>query len=123
FYSYVDRSRLYMQALDAGNRTSISLPLVTLVEKCAWNKEGSAVFCAVPTAIGGALPDEWYQGAHAFTDRLWRIDLADRVATLVFDPRELADEPMDMEALTLDSASDVIVFMNRLDGSLWSYDL
>jgi hypothetical protein len=122
-YSYVDRTRLYTQVLDVANRTSVSLPLVTLAEKCAWNREGTAVFCGVPTAVSGNLPDAWYQGAHAFSDRIWRIDLASRVATLVLDPREVTGQPMDIEALALDSASDVLVFMNRLDGSLWSYDL
>lgn len=122
-YSYIDRTKLYTQVLDVANRTTVPLPLVTLAEKCAWNREGTAVFCGVPTTVRGTLPDDWYQGAHSFTDRVWRIDLTSRVATLIFDPNELAEEAMDIEALTLDSASDVLVFMNRLDGSLWSYDL
>jgi len=122
-YSYVDRAKLYTQVLDAAARTTVPLPLATLPEKCVWTPDSSAVYCAVPTSLSGQLPDEWYQGARPFSDRIWRIDLATRVATLVFDPRQLAETSIDAQALSLDSASDVLVFMNRLDGSLWSYDL
>ncbi len=122
-FTYTDRNKLYTQVLDTANRTAVPLPLTTLAEKCVWTSDETTVFCAVPTSIAGTLPDDWYQGARTFTDRIWRIDLASRVATLVIDPKELANETMDMEALTLDVASDVLVFMNRNDGSLWSYDL
>ena len=122
-FSYVDRGRLYAQVLDVSERTALPLPLATLPEKCVWTPDGSTLYCAVPTALAGQLPDEWYQGARVFNDRVWRIDLETRVATLVFDPRQLADVGIDAEALSLDAASDILVFMNRTDGSLWSYDL
>ena len=122
-YSYTDRTKLYMQVLDTTTRTSVPLPLVTLTEKCVWTKTGAMLYCAVPTTLGGTLPDEWYQGSRLFTDRIWRIDLSTRVASLVFDPMQLTDQGMDMESLTLDSTSDVLIFLNKRDGSLWSYDL
>ena len=122
-YSYVDRGRLYTQVFAVTGRTTVPLPLATLPEKCVWTVGGDAVYCAVPTALSGLLPDEWYQGSRSFSDRIWRIDLASRVATLVFDPRQLADTAIDAQGLSLDTAEDVLVFMNRSDGSLWSYDL
>lgn len=122
-YSYSDRGKIYMQVFNTTARTTVSLPLVTLAEKCVWTTTGDALYCAVPTALTGLLPDEWYQGAHSFSDRIWRIDLASRVATLVFDPRQIADTNIDAQALSIDSGNDVLIFMNRGDGSLWSYDL
>lgn len=122
-YSYVDRGRLYTQVFNVSARTTVPLPLATLPEKCVWTMGGDAIYCAVPTALNGLLPDEWYQGARSFSDRIWRIDLASRVATLVFDPRQLAETAIDAQGLSLDSAEDVLVFMNRSDGSLWAYDL
>lgn len=122
-YSYVDRGRLYTQVFDVANRSAVPLPLVTLPEKCVWTVGGDALYCAVPTSLSGLLPDEWYQGARSFSDRIWRIDLESRVATLVFDPRQLADTSIDAQGLSVDSAEDVLVFMNRSDGSLWAYDL
>ncbi len=122
-YSYVDRGRVYTQVLNVSDRTTVPLPLATLPEKCVWTLDSTAMYCAVPTALTGLLPDEWYQGARTFNDRVWRIDLATRVATLVFDPRQLGDVSIDAEALAVDVGDDVLVFMNRTDGSLWSYDL
>ncbi len=122
-YSYVDRNRAYLQVLDLATRTSTTLPLVTLAEKCAWAPGGRAVYCGVPTALAGNMPDDWYQGAQTFSDRIWRIDLSTRLATLVVDPGQVAEVAIDAVSLTLDSATDTLVFTNKKDGSLWVYDL
>lgn len=122
-YSYVDRGRTYLQVYSMANRTSIALPLATFTEKCAWAPGGRAVYCGVPTALAGNVPDEWYQGARSFSDRLWRIDLDTRLATLIVDPVQVADVAIDAVALTVDPQSDTLVFTNKKDGSLWVYDL
>lgn len=122
-YTYSDRGRLVTQVLSLTDRTSVPLPLATLPEKCVWSRDSATLYCGVPTALTGALPDEWYQGVRPFSDRIWKIDLATRVATLVFDPVQLADTQIDAISLTIDSANDVLIFMNKTDGSLWSYDL
>lgn len=122
-YSYVDSTRTYLQVLDLAARTSISLPLVTLAEKCAWEPGGRALYCGVPTALAGNVPDEWYQGAKTFSDRIWRIDLDTRLATLVVDPGQVANVAIDAVALTIDPEKDTLVFTNKKDGTLWVYDL
>ena len=122
-YSYVDRNRTYLAALDLSTRTSVTLPLSTLAEKCTWAPGGRAVYCAVPTALAGNVPDDWYQGAQTFSDRLWRIDLDTRLATLVVDPGQVAEVAIDAVALSIDSNGDVLVFTNKKDGTLWAYDL
>lgn len=122
-YSYVVRGKLYTSVIDLTTRASTPLPLATLAEKCAWALGGRELYCGVPQALSGTLPDDWYQGAVAFSDRLWRIDLATRQATLLIDPGQAASVSIDMVAATIDDASDVVVFTNRNDGSLWAYDL
>ena len=122
-YSYVDSNRTYLQVLDLAARSSVSLPLVTLAEKCVWETGGRALYCGVPTALAGNVPDEWYQGAKTFSDRIWRIDLNTRLATLVVDPGQVATVAIDAVALTIDPESDVLVFTNKKDGTLWVYDL
>ncbi|HRH55378.1 MAG TPA: hypothetical protein PK609_00755 [Candidatus Paceibacterota bacterium] len=122
-YSYVDRNRTYLQSLDLATRSSTALPLSTLAEKCAWAPGGRAVYCAVPTALSGNIPDDWYQGARTFSDRIWRIDLSTRLASLVVDPGQVADVAIDAVSLTIDSQADTLVFTNKKDGSLWVYDL
>ncbi|MDP3402604.1 MAG: hypothetical protein Q8S35_01455 [bacterium] len=122
-YSHVDANRTYLQVLDLATRNATALPLVTLVEKCVWEPGGRAVYCGVPTALAGNVPDEWYQGAKTFSDRIWRIDLDTRLATLVVDPGQVANVAIDAIALTIDSKSDVLVFTNKKDGTLGVYDL
>lgn len=122
-YSYVDSNRTYLQVLDLASRNATALPLVTLAEKCVWEAGGRAVYCGVPTALAGNVPDEWYQGAKTFSDRIWRIDLDTRLATLVIDPGQVAEVAIDAVALTIDPMNDVLVFTNKKDGTLWAYDL
>lgn len=122
-YSYADSGRSYLQAFDLATRTATALPLATLAEKCAWAPGGRAVYCGVPTSMTGNVPDDWYQGAQSFTDRIWRIDLDTRLATLVVDPSQVGDVAIDAVALAIDPQSDVLVFTNKKDGTLWVYDL
>ncbi|MDQ1299703.1 MAG: hypothetical protein QG636_371 [Patescibacteria group bacterium] len=122
-YTYVDANRTYLQVLDLASRNATSLPLVTLAEKCVWEPGGRAVYCGVPTALAGNVPDEWYQGVKTFSDRIWRIDLDTRLATLVVDPGQVASVAIDAVALAIDSESDTLVFTNKKDGTLWVYDL
>lgn len=122
-YSYVDRGRTYLQVLDLASRNATALPLATLAEKCAWERGGRAVYCGVPTTLSGNVPDDWYQGAQSFTDRIWRIDLDTRLATLIVDPVQVADVAIDAVSLALDPESDVLIFTNKKDGTLWAYDL
>lgn len=122
-YSYTDRNRTYLQVIDTSSRTVTALPLSTFAEKCAWTPGGLAVYCAVPTALSGNMPDDWYQGAQTFSDRIWRIDLSTRLATLVVDPGQVADVAIDAVALSIDRMGDILVFTNKKDGTLWVYDL
>lgn len=121
-YSYVDSGVVHLAVIDIKNRTATALPLATLTEKCVWADE-STVYCGVPTDISGNLPDDWYQGVTAFSDRIWRIDMNARVATLIVDPTQVAKTAIDAVALTIDPKQDVLVFMDKTTGSLWEYDL
>lgn len=122
-FSYTERGKIYTRVLDLKTGEVIPLPLTTLAEKCVWAPGERALYCGIPTNLAGDLPDEWYQGARSFTDRLWNIDLDTRLATLVVDPATVADVAIDAVALTVDPGSDVLLFTNRIDGALWGYDL
>lgn len=121
-YSYVQRGKGYLAVFDVTKRTVTQLPVATIADKCAWASGSREIYCGVPQAMSGNLPDDWYQGATSFTDRLWKINLDTRLATLVADPVQLAQVSLDMVALTIDQTNDVLVFTNKRDGSLWVYD-
>jgi hypothetical protein len=81
------------------------------------------VYCAVPTNLQGNLPDDWYQGAITFTDRIWKIDLTERTATLVLDPQQTGKVDVDAVNLTVDSSEDMLIFTDKHSGALYAYDL
>lgn len=121
--SYVDSGTIRLSVMDVATRALTPLPVATLTEKCVWASDDSAVYCGVPTALSGNLPDDWYQGAVSFSDRLWRIDLAGRVATLIVDPNEVAKTSIDAVDLAIDPASDILVFTDKHSHALWMYNL
>jgi len=122
-YSFNDRGKLSAHVLDLACHTATPLPLATLSEKCVWVFGERALYCAIPTTVQGNLPDDWYQGVLSFTDRIWRVDLETRLATLIVDPKEVGEVEIDAVSLAIDSQEDVLVFTNKKDGSLWVYDL
>jgi hypothetical protein len=122
-YSYIDQGSLRLAVLDTNTRSTITLPVQTLADKCAWASDSRIVYCGVPLVLPRLLPDDWYQGAASFSDRIWRIDMNDRLATLVLDPGETADLSIDAVALKVDESESFLIFTDKKTGSLWSYEL
>lgn len=124
-YSYLNNGTPALAFIDPKTHSATALPIATFADKCVWAANGVSVYCAVPTSIpsGTELPDAWYQGRVAFSDRIWRIDFIARVATLVVDLPQLIDTPTDADTLTLDRFGSTLVFRNKTDGSLWAYSL
>jgi hypothetical protein len=100
----------------------IPLPVGTLAEKCAWQADETRILCAAPRALSGTLPDAWYQGAVSFSDRIWSIDLEERLAVQLVDP-EAFGEPVDVVGLSLPEDAQVLVFTDKKSGALYLYDL
>lgn len=123
--SFVSDDALHMNLVNTSTGEDLPLPIATLTDKCVWTADDAVLYCGVPQnpTIGLNYPDDWYQGAVAFSDRIWKIQVAGRYAQLVLDfPTETKDS-LDAEALAVDPASTVLVFVNKNDGSLWSYKL
>ncbi len=118
-----DGSTLTMSVLDTVTGTATALPLATIADKCVWTPDSSAVYCGIPVTLSGTLPDDWYQGVISFTDRIWRIDLTTRLATLIVDPSQEGKVAIDAVNLSIDPNGRVLVFRNKKDSSLWAYSL
>lgn len=93
----------------------------TLPEKCVWGSQGETVlYCGVPTNTGsGTLPDEWYRGQIHFSDALWKIHVATGDAELLFDPKTITADSLDMVNLQLNDEETYLVFRNKTDGTPW----
>lgn len=124
--SYVQNNTMAMEIINTATGESIALPIATIADKCVWTNDDSTIYCGVPMnpPEGLQYPDDWYQGAVPFNDRIWKIQVAGRYAQMVLDfPTETKNDSLDAEALAIDPANSVLVFVNKNDGSLWSYKL
>jgi len=123
--SYTSNSALQMELVNVATGEVTVLPVATIADKCVWAADDAMIYCGIPVnpPPGAVYPDDWYQGAVHFNDRIWKIQVAGRYAQLVLDfPTETKDT-LDATALAIDSANTTLVFVNKNDGSLWSYQL
>lgn len=123
--SYVSNTAMQMELVNAATNEVLPLPVATIADKCVWAADDSAMYCGVPVSppATGQYPDDWYQGAAAFNDRVWKINVSGRYAQLVFDFSKEASGSLDAEAFAVDALGTTLVFVNKNDGSLWSYSL
>ena len=78
---------MHLELVSAADGSATQLPVATIADKCMWAADSSAAYCGVPISppTGYAYPDDWYQGAVHFNDRIWKIDVTGRFASLVLD--------------------------------------
>ncbi|MHB8660972.1 MAG: hypothetical protein ACYC75_03525 [Minisyncoccota bacterium] len=123
--SYTSPNGMQMELINTATNETLPLPVATIADKCTWAADDSAIYCGIPVdpPSNATYPDDWYQGAVHFTDRIWKIDVSGRFAQLVLDFSKDANDSLDAEALAVDPANSVLTFMNKNNGSLWSYSL
>lgn len=123
--SYTRSGVLQLQLVNTTTRETLPLPLGTIADKCVWAADDSSIYCGVPVSPSAdyAYPDDWYQGAVSFSDRIWKIDVAGRFAQLVFDFSKETSASLDAEALAINPTATILAFVNKNDGSLWSLRL
>ncbi len=93
--------------------------LVTLPEKCSWSSVTNVV-CGIPQTISsGVYPDDWYQGTQSFSDNLWSIDISSGATTDILNPTQ----SFDMIHVRTSPDGNYAYFINKTDGTLWSYRL
>lgn len=120
-----DGGTMQMKLVNTATGSTVPLPVATIADKCVWTADDTSVYCGVPVNPNPSYtyPDDWYQGAAHFSDRIWKIEVAGRFAQLVLDFKEAAKGDLDAEALAIDPLKTTLVFVNRNDDSLWSYAL
>jgi hypothetical protein len=121
--SYVLSGSMQMSLINTTTGETLPLPIATIADKCIWTTDESALYCGVPVNpdMSYSYPDDWYQGAVHFSDRVWKINVSGRYVQLVLDFSAQTKTPLDAEAFAVDASSSVLSFVNKNDGSLWSY--
>jgi hypothetical protein len=123
--SYTSNGSMQMSLINTATSEVVPLPVATIADKCVWAADESSLYCGVPVSppTGAAYPDDWYQGAISFSDQIWKINVAGRYANLILDFSKETTGTLDAEALSTDALGTTLVFVNKNDGSLWSYSL
>ena len=123
--SYVLNGAMQMELVSTATGVATALPVATIADKCVWASNDTAVYCGIPMSPSTAFtyPDDWYQGAAHFSDRIWKIDIAGRYAQLLLDFTAETKVSLDVESPAIDALQTALVFVNKNEGSLWSYSL
>ncbi len=123
--SYILGAAIEMKLVNPVTNETFPLPIATIADKCAWAADDSVIYCGIPESLatGAIYPDDWYQGVAHFSDRIWKIQVSGRYAQLVLDLSAEAKESVDIESPAIDPLGTTLVFVNKNDGSLWSYSL
>ena len=123
--SSVSGGMMQMELVNTATNEGIPLPIATIADKCVWASDESALYCGIPTnpPVGATYPDDWYQGAVSFSDRIWKVNVSGRYAQLVLDFSKETNGSLDAKGLAIDASGTTLVFVNKNDGSLWSYSL
>lgn len=97
----------------------VTLPLLTLPEKCGWLSQG--IICAVPREIASfsisgnptILPDTWYKGDLVFSDDFYLINPP-------ANPHKIFDTEFFVDAVELQIYKDqYLFFLDKQTRSLW----
>lgn len=114
-----------MAVFEQKTNITISITPNTFPEKCVWSKkEKSVVYCAVPQQfLNGDSLTQWYKGIISFTDDIWKYDLKNNTAVIVASLYEESSEFIDAIKPILSENEQYLIFVNKIDDSLWSLDL
>lgn len=122
--SSIDGNGMHLSLIDTVTGKSSELPIQTIADKCVWTADSSAVYCGIPyRPPKGTYPDDWYQGVVHFSDRIWKIDAVGSYTQLVLDFSSETKGDLDAISLAINPSSTILSFVNKNDGSLWSYAL
>lgn len=108
-----------------GGSKETPLGVVTLPEKCVFDAiVADTLLCAAPIET----PDQnyltaWYQGVVTSNDFLWEVDLTTGEAALLSDFTGESGRTIDVRAMQSDAVTNNLYFINKIDNTLWLYDL
>ncbi len=107
------------------DKTVNVLPSETFPEKCVWSKRNKdKLFCATPkTALLANSLTSWYKGLISFNDEIYSFDTKNIALEKVIDLENESGEKIDVMKPILSENEQYLIFINKIDNSLWSLDL
>lgn len=105
---------------------TIGISPTPLPEKCSFSvTDTTTVWCAqtYDIPLPNQYPDSWYQGLATYNDYIWEIDYTAGYATLLAKPEDRVGQMLDIIDMTTAASDEALFFINRVDNTLWMYDL
>jgi hypothetical protein len=79
-------------------------------------------FCASPFTLNEPnLPDAWYKGRYVSNDNLWEISAGK--GSLLAYPSHTIGRNLDIQNLQISEDDRMLYFSNRIDNTLWLYEI
>jgi hypothetical protein len=121
--SYGDTFALFFHNLSKNTFIQSSSP--TLPEKCIFSTKNVMIaYCAVPRPMPRAsYPDDWYKGKILFDDAIVKIDIEKNIETPIVNLAQEGGVQIDAINLSFNDKETFLLFQNKRDGFVWSYDL
>jgi hypothetical protein len=119
------RNGAYQSTAFISKDDTAPLPILALKEKCTFDAfSQNHLWCAAPIeAQGETFVENWYKGIETSLDYLWLVSITDGSAQLYGDLEELSGRTIDVKQIQINPTGDTIAFTNKIDQTLWSYDL
>ncbi len=124
-YAQSDNNGLSLFVSNFKNDKPLRLSSVTLPEKCVFSLKNPLIaYCAVPRPLPpGSYPEDWYKGKVQFDDAIVKIDLDKNIETPIVNLHDEGGIAIDAVNLSLNERETFLMFQNKRDGFVWSYDL
>jgi hypothetical protein len=103
----------------SASSSTVTLPIRTVAEKCAWQPGTTLVaYCAVPVSIGSTtFLQDLFDGSLHMTDVWWRVDVSAGDAAKFFTTDSSLS--LDVRDPQMDQSGAYIAFRNGTDDTLW----
>jgi hypothetical protein len=123
YLSQSDTVRLFI--FDIKTNLSLNTSPATFPEKCAWGvTDKSAIYCATPREfLESDSMTNWYLGLASFTDDIWKYNTSDGLSSMIENLQSDSGEVIDVIKPSISQNGQYLVFVNKIDNSLWSLDL
>lgn len=110
---------------DVATKSFRVMPVSVLPEKCAWSTvETNIIYCAGSERTPqGGYPQAWYQGLVSFNDTIFRIDVNTNSSDPLVVLQKESGKEFDATKLIVSPNDEYLLFINKNDLTLWSYDL
>ncbi len=108
---------------DSGEESKMAIPM--LAEKCTFDTvDADYLWCASPLeTVSTSYLEDWYKGVRNSEDMLWLVNVGAQNAVLSLDLREEAGRVIDVTNLFMSPVGDRLLFVNKVDDTLWAYDI